>query len=618
MGEVWRAQDRILGREVAIKLMLSELGDAEMLERFRREAIIAAGLQHPGITVVHDVGRHEGQLFLVMELLPGQDLRKVLNDNPDGLAPTRAILIAGQTAGALAAVHDKGIVHRDLKPENLFVSPGDRVKIGDFGIARDNDMPTLTAIGRPMGTPLYMAPERWEGLPATPATDLYALGCVLYEMLIGKPPFNGSLTQVISQHMQLIPPPPREQLVGGPRRLSDLVMALLAKDPARRPPSAAAVSSALRRMLREMLSSPDGVPATAPPAAPLPARVSVTAPLGCLWSSPGGFEAFRLSDNRTLSRVSLLPGGDWDRWRRVMLPEGKVAAVAVGAARAVANWDRATYEHYRAVAVAVGGTVFHCLHADEADEAGPVPTLRDTLRWQDRAAGRTAGAEVVNGGWSLWEAMRPLPAPVTDLAFAAHSMPRFWDVFALDATGQVHHRALSGDPEWAPIPGPGGRPVSAIAACYGRVPELVAVAGGDVWRTRRFRSGKWQDWQAVLRPAASAVDVALSPGGGDGDLFVLDQMGEVHHEALGAAPSLAARVTAIAASPMLTPGRDRRQVLCALTADGGVHYTSGRVEAPASRAAPEATTGPAAQAGATVLVDPAPVWAPWRAMPPLT
>ena len=118
---------------------------------------------------------------MVMELVTGEDLRAVLTRHPSGLPPSRARRIAGQAAGALAVVHDKGIVHRDLKPENLFIQPGDRVKIGDFGIARDKDMPTLTTIGRPIGTPLYMAPERWDSLPATAATDLYALGCVLYE-----------------------------------------------------------------------------------------------------------------------------------------------------------------------------------------------------------------------------------------------------------------------------------------------------------------------------------------------------------------------------------------------------------------------------------------------------
>jgi len=615
MGEVWRAHDKILGREVAVKLMLSALSDTEMLERFRREAVIAASLQHPGITVVHDAGWHDGQLFMVMELLSGQDLRAVLTSNPSGLPVGRSMAIVGQASGALSAVHDKGIVHRDLKPENLFIQHGDRVKIADFGIAREDDMTTLTTVGHPIGTPLYMAPERWEGEPATAASDLYALGCVLYEMLTGEPPFNGTLVAVVNQHLKVVPPSPRERRDEVPKRLNDLVMSLLAKDPARRPPSAAAVSSALRGMLRELLSYP--ARSTDPPAPPL--GVKVAAPVGCLWSARGGFETFFLNDSNLLLHARRAVNGDWDGWHGMQLPAGRVSALAVGAARAVASWERSRYEFHRGIAVAVGGTVYQRWQdggssASTPGSAGP----RD--RGPETGGPRGRGPEA---GWSSWEAMRPLPQPVVDLAFAAHSNPGQWGVFALDSAGGLHHRACDGPADWSAIPGPAGRPVTAIAACYGVTAELVVVAGGDVWRTRQFQSGQWQDWEAVMRPNASAVDVALSPLDWDGELFVLDRKGQVHYESLSADPGISQSVEmprlpaaggpvrAIAASPMLTQGRDRRQVLCALAADGTLHYTSSSMVSDATTAG-AGSAGVVATGGATV---PAGVsWSSWQPM----
>jgi hypothetical protein len=222
--------------------------------------------------------------------------------------------------------------------------------------------------------------------------------------------------------------------------------------------------------------------------------------------------------------------------------------------------------------------------------------------------------------------MRPLPQPVADLAFAAHSNPGHWHVFALDSAGGVHHRVCDGPAEWSAIPGPAGRQVTAIAACYGVAAELVVVAGGDVWRTRQFQSGQWQDWEAVMRPNASAVDVALSPLDWDGELFVLDRTGQLHYESLSADPGASevvemprltaagGPVRAIAASPMLTQGRDRRQVLCALAADGTLHYTSSSMVSDATsagsgRSAPEVASG-----DTTILVGVA--WSKWKPMPP--
>ena len=204
MGEVWRALDESLGRRVAVKCLKpaghsGHSGDAGftriLQERFRREARVAAALQHRGITVVHDFGEHDGLLFLVMELLDGRNLLQVLDDAQRHPLPVPDITdIAEQVASALAYTHDQGIVHRDLKPANIIRLSDGAVKICDFGIARlGHDIgftSRLTGTGIAMGTPHYMSPEQIGASEVDQRSDLYSLGCVLYELATGRPPFD--------------------------------------------------------------------------------------------------------------------------------------------------------------------------------------------------------------------------------------------------------------------------------------------------------------------------------------------------------------------------------------------------------------------------------------------
>ncbi|MGQ4427469.1 serine/threonine-protein kinase, partial [Streptomyces violaceoruber] len=201
MGEVWRARDESLGRRIAVKC-LKPLGTQHdhsftrvLRERFRREARVAAALQHRGVTVVHDFGEWDGVLFLVMELLEGNDLSRLLEDNKGHPLPVADIVdIAEQVASALAYTHEQGIVHRDLKPANIVRTVDGTVKICDFGIARlGHDAgftARLTGTGIAMGTPHYMSPEQIGGDEVDRRSDLYSLGCVLYEMATGVPPFD--------------------------------------------------------------------------------------------------------------------------------------------------------------------------------------------------------------------------------------------------------------------------------------------------------------------------------------------------------------------------------------------------------------------------------------------
>ncbi|REE97648.1 serine/threonine-protein kinase [Thermomonospora umbrina] len=239
MGEVWEADDLNLDRRVAVKIVLSNLGtNQELIQRLRREARAAASLQHPGITVVHDMGDHDGHPFFVMELLHGRDFLAVLVDNPQGLPPARATALALGVAEALAHAHRKGVVHRDIKPANLMELAEGGVKICDFGVARlaDAASPRLTQTGIIVGTPPFTAPEQFQGGRADARTDLYSFGCTLYALLTGQPPFTGpSVGAYMNQHLTEQPPRPGSLRAGIPADLERLVLRLLAKDPADRP-----------------------------------------------------------------------------------------------------------------------------------------------------------------------------------------------------------------------------------------------------------------------------------------------------------------------------------------------------------------------------------------------
>ena len=251
MGEVWRGRDMATHRPVAIKLVeLSEIDDpvmlAETIGRFRREATVVSGLKHPNIVGALDAGRIANQLFMVMELAPGISLASMMDERGArgmGLFPVISVLrIAEQVCAGLAAAHEAGVVHRDIKPSNLMVTPQLGIKIIDFGIARllaDNS-PRLTLRGHTVGTIAYMSPEQAQGLDVDGRADLYSLGCVLYQLLSGRPPFFSTLPGALLMMQVMDRPTPlnvaRPDL---PSELCELVGDLMEKDPAARPRNAA-------------------------------------------------------------------------------------------------------------------------------------------------------------------------------------------------------------------------------------------------------------------------------------------------------------------------------------------------------------------------------------------
>ncbi|MFG1738958.1 protein kinase [Micromonospora chalcea] len=249
MGDVWRATDLVLGRPVAVKVLLPALvSDPDFIARFRSEARIMASLRHPGVVQVFDCGEDElpsgGRAdYLVMEFVAGEPLSRRIED-AGCLEVAETMSIVAQVAQALHAAHGRGIVHRDVKPSNLLVQDDGTVVLVDFGVARSTNVTSITSTNAVPGTALYMAPEQAAGRPVSGATDVYALGAVAYCCLTGSPPFTGdNPLQVAVRHLDDEPPELPAEI---PASVRELVSRALAKDPADRYPTAAAMADAAR------------------------------------------------------------------------------------------------------------------------------------------------------------------------------------------------------------------------------------------------------------------------------------------------------------------------------------------------------------------------------------
>jgi serine/threonine protein kinase len=248
MSVVYLAEHERLHRKAALKVLAPELAENESFrDRFLRESEIAAQLDHENVIPIFDAGEADGVLYIAMRYVEGTDLRARLK--LDGaLEPARALAILAQVAGALDAAHARGLVHRDVKPANVLLAGSEHVYLADFGLSKQaSSISGLTATGQFVGTVDYVAPEQIQGDSVDARADEYALGCVLYECLAGAPPFAGrGVLQAGMAHLEEAPGDPAAGRDDVPPALSWVVRQALAKDPARRPPSGAALARMLR------------------------------------------------------------------------------------------------------------------------------------------------------------------------------------------------------------------------------------------------------------------------------------------------------------------------------------------------------------------------------------
>jgi serine/threonine-protein kinase len=325
MGEVYLARDQVLDREVALKVLRRQYaGDSEFAERFKREAMNAAALSHPNIVQVYDRGETEdGAAYIAMEYLPGGTLKERIT-HEGSLKPTVAASIGSQVAEALDAAHARGVIHRDIKPQNILLTAKGEAKVGDFGIARAASAVTISQTGSVMGTASYMSPEQALGEPATPKSDLYSLGVVLYEAITGKLPYTADNPIAVSmKHVNEPLRPPKEVNPEIPESMNALVVKLLAKNPQDRYADAEELADDLWKVRRGLAPTAAGpaiggagvprsltqattveAPASAPAMTPTRKRrlpipvvfLALLALIGLVWALSTLFQDFGLGD----------------------------------------------------------------------------------------------------------------------------------------------------------------------------------------------------------------------------------------------------------------------------------------------------------------------------------
>lgn len=334
MGEVWRAHDINTDRVVALKVLPPHLADDEIFQkRFRREARMAAGLYEPHVVPIHGYGEIDGHLYVDMRLIVGEDLETMLSRGP--LDPSRAVAIIEQVASALQAAHRDGLIHRDVKPSNILVTENDFAYLIDFGIAHTAGATGLTNTGSTVGTWAYMAPERFSAGDPDPRSDVYALACVLHQMLTGQRPFPGdSVEQQVAGHLSAPPPRPSELNPRVPRVFDDVVANGMAKNVEQRYSTATELAAASRAAL-------DGSPATVPVNEKGPTQLAPTPPV----IAPFAATQSAATQRRNVVEVSSTPPQStrpertswWRRPSRILPVAAGIVAVAVVAGLVIAQ-----------------------------------------------------------------------------------------------------------------------------------------------------------------------------------------------------------------------------------------------------------------------------------------
>jgi serine/threonine-protein kinase len=323
MAEVFEGRDRLLARRVAIKVLQVQFArDPSFLIRFKREAQAAASLSHPNIVGVYDTGSEDGTHFIVMEYVEGRTLKDVIRaEGP--LFPERAAEICGDVCSALVAAHARGLIHRDIKPGNVMLTPEGKVKVMDFGIARATTSETITQTAAVVGTAQYISPEQAQGLTVDYRSDIYSLGCCLYEMLTGTVPFTGATPVAIAyRHVREDPTPPRMLNADVPAPLEAICLKAMAKLPDNRYQTAAEFQSDLERFR-------NGQPVLATP------LMDAAATTQAILRGNGGADQTAMLDGTTSADRATRYAEPWEEQRRTSvgwIVVSLLALVAVGVA----------------------------------------------------------------------------------------------------------------------------------------------------------------------------------------------------------------------------------------------------------------------------------------------
>jgi tRNA A-37 threonylcarbamoyl transferase component Bud32 len=424
-GEVLRVRDRLLGRDVAVKRIRLEAFVEpahldEVKKRFVREARVAARLRHRNIVTVHDIVSSPGTSLIVMELVDGRTLQSVLQER-GRLGLEDAIRILQQVAAALDHAHASGVVHRDVKPANIMIDRSGSVKVMDFGIAKIDEGANLTSTGSIVGTPNYMAPEQARGEAVGARSDLFSLGCVLYECLTGTPPFQSpSVSAILVKILTEDPPAVDLDAIGLPRRLEPVLRRATAKDPDARYPSGAAMIEALRGpgesassrtvVAAPMVGAAPGAavaPAAAPPAWLKRARPIAWAVGGAALVAAVAWVGHALRPPRPLPGHALVSQEDVGTLGRLLgreprllvtLPAGTLVRLALAtplsseSADSGATWTAHTTRAVRVEGIEAvpegsraSGLLTHVAAAREADGRGEMTLVLESLRLPDGA-----------------------------------------------------------------------------------------------------------------------------------------------------------------------------------------------------------------------------------------
>ncbi|GAA2107367.1 hypothetical protein GCM10009780_60640 [Actinomadura alba] len=456
-GEVWRGVDERLEREVAVKVLLGG-ADAQAARLFEREAKLGAKLAHPGITVVHDVGVDSSCWFVVMELLGGRDLAAVLETSPRGLEITEVAEWGAQVAEALAVAHAAGIVHRDIKPANLMLLDGGRIKVCDFGIARAAGA-TASVTAQGYASLAYAAPEQVSNETVDARADLYSLGCTLYHLLTGRPPFSGDTPMaILAGHLSRTPDPPSSLRAEIPSVLDEVLLELLAKSPAQRPDDATVLAARLRDAA--VGQHPSGARTRRMGTASTPDPQATGAVfLGTMdWNATA--REFRGRDHETFT-VVFLPGKD---------------------TRGASVWGDGIYADDSSIGLAA-------VHAGIISlKQGGTVTFQISPGQQSYAAAKRHG--VKTSPWGSWEGSFAFPLP----------QPR------AHATRPVAESVFLGVMEWG----------ATAAGFCGRNNEIFTVIlppGGDVHDGDVWGDGIYTDDSSIGLAAVHAGIISLKQGG---------------------------------------------------------------------------------------------------------